>query len=191
MARPEIIIISALAETNRVIGRNGKLPWKLPEDSARFRRLTLGHTVIMGRKTWEFDVEQCPLKQRHNIVISANPHQCQVSPFCADLAATVTFTHSLESALRLVKQEEEKVFIVGGATIYEQALSIADTLELTLIEGNYEGDTFFPDYSHLLPYPFELTHRDARSGYRFDTYKRQVKVANSSLAATPELQKVG
>lgn len=190
MANPEIIIIAALAESNRVIGKNGKLPWRIPEDSARFQAVTLGHTVIMGRKTWEHDVEQCPLKHRHNIVVSRSSNARAVSPRCPNYPFELSWANSLNDALSNVKAEEKKIFIVGGATLYKEALAIADTLDLTLIDGEFEGDTFFPEYSELLSDEFKLAQREAHPGYRFDTYRR-TKAANRQLAATPELQKVG
>lgn len=190
MANPEIIIIAALAESNRVIGKNGKLPWRIPEDSARFQAVTLGHTVIMGRKTWEHDVEQCPLKQRHNIVVSRSSNARAVSPRCPNYPFELSWANSLNDALSNVKAEEKKIFIVGGATLYQEALAIADTLDLTLIEGEFEGDTFFPEYSELLGDEFKLAQRETHPGYRFDTYRR-TKAASRQPAAIPELQKVG
>lgn len=190
MKQPEIIIIAAVAESNRVIGKNGKLPWRIPEDSARFKAVTLGHTVIMGRKTWEHDVEQCPLSQRHNIVVSGSSKARTVSSRCPSYPFELTWATSLGDALQQVKTVEQKIFIVGGATLYGEALAIADTLDLTLIDGDFEGDTFFPEYANLLGTEFALTQREARAGYRFDTYRR-TKAANRQSDATPALQTVG
>lgn len=131
--QPEVIIIAALAGSTRVIGKRGKLPWPaIPEDLQRFQSLTRGHPVIMGRITWELDLEKVPLPERLNIVISRQEGR----------DAGPVWVASLEAAIA-VAQGMEKVFIVGGATLYTQALATADTLELTVIEGEYAGDTFF------------------------------------------------
>ncbi len=167
MNKPEIIIISALAESNRVIGNNGKVPWRIPEDSERFQRLTLNHTVIMGRKTWEYDLEKCPLPQRRNIIISSSPERLQ-SEHLSD--STSVFVKSLEEALK--ESEQEKIFIVGGSSIYAEALKLADTLELTLVKGDFEGDTFFPEYQPLIGHQFELVKKEIHPNFRYETYKR-------------------
>jgi dihydrofolate reductase len=168
---PEIIIISALTYKNRVIGKNGKLPWPtIPEDAQRFRDLTIGHAVIMGRKTWEFDVEKRPLSERYNVVIANSIPANETDTFQAKYPSSLTFVNSLPDALLQV-ESYEKVFIVGGASIYSQSLSLANTWELTIIEQEYEGDTFFPEYKFLIGQQFELTNLEARTGYRFETYK--------------------
>lgn len=123
---------------NRVIGRNGRLPWHLSEDLQRFKRLTLGHCVIMGRKTFESIGK--PLPGRDNIVVTRNP---------AYAPTGVTVVHALEAAVAHCGNAE-KIFVIGGAEIFEQALPLADTLYMTLIEHEIEGDTFFP--------PVDLTH---------------------------------
>jgi dihydrofolate reductase len=176
--KPEIILIAALTTVGRVIGQNGKLPWpKIPEDMARFRSLTLGHPVIMGRKTWEFDLEQHPLPQRCNIVISASHaahdsgkwERRSLESDDSGLYVVPSFTE----ALQLV-QSAQKIFIIGGATVYTQALPIADTLELTLIDQEYKGDTFFPDEQAIAAHQFQRVQESNHSGYRFQTYHRQL-----------------
>lgn len=171
MTKPEVIIISALAESNRVIGKEGKVPWNIPEDSKRFDLLTLNYTVVMGRKTWEADVEKSPLKNRRNIVISSEPEELEQEAPVLDTPSDLLFVKSIEEALEK-SQDEEKVFIVGGASIYAQALEQADTLELTLVEGDFEGDTFFPDYQYLIGRKFELVKKEGHPGFRYETYKR-------------------
>ncbi|MCU0566711.1 MAG: dihydrofolate reductase [Oculatellaceae cyanobacterium Prado106] len=168
----ELIIISALGANNRVIGRDGKLPWPLiPEDAQRFQALTLGHPVIMGRKTWEFDLDQCPLANRCNIVITRQPQQYQGLERCKDYAYGLSFVTTLEDAIATV-QDRDKAFIVGGAGVYAEALAIADTWELTLVEGDYEGDTFFPDYFSLVETQFRLVNLEAHPGFRYETYRK-------------------
>ncbi len=158
----ELIVIAALAECNRVIGQAGKLPWSIPEDLKRFRHLTLDHTVIMGRKTWEFDLERRSLPHRSNIVVSR---------FLAP-QPEIQVARSLQEALKL-STNQEKVFLIGGANLYEQGIAIADKWLLTIIEGQYEGDTFFPAYDHLVGTKFALVAVEPREGYRFESYQRQ------------------
>jgi dihydrofolate reductase len=171
MNQAEIIIIAALAESNKVIGKNGKVPWTIPEDSQRFQKLTLNHSVIMGRKTWEYDLEKKPLANRTNIVISSSPSKLGIAENCPDYPFKLFFVKSLEEALEK-SEDREKVFIAGGSSIYAQALKLADTLELTLVEGNFEGDTFFPEYQHLIGKQFELVGKEVNPGFRFETYRR-------------------
>lgn len=171
MNQPEIIIIAALAESNRAIAKNGELPWNLPEDSQRFQSLTRNHTVIVGRNTWEKDLKQQPLKDSDIIVISSEPEEVQREVESTNYPEDVLALDSLEAALERAL-DPEKIFIAGGASIYTQALEIADTLELTLVEGDFEGDTFFPEYQHLIGSQFKLVAREERPGFRFETYKR-------------------
>lgn len=169
--RPEIIIIAALSETDRVIGKDGKVPWHIPDDSQRFQSLTLGHALIMGRKTWEYDVEKCPLPQRYNVVISSRPQPTEVDADCLKNSLGLDFVGSLAAALEKTK-EFQKVFIVGGAGIYAAALALADTWELTIVEGNYPGDTFFPEYQSLVGTKFALVNVENHPGFRYETYAK-------------------
>lgn len=171
MNKSEIIIIAALAESNKVIGKNGKVPWTIPEDSQRFQKLTLNHAVIMGRKTWDYDLNKSPLENRINIVISSSLSELVIPENCPNYPFDLLFVKSLEEALEK-SENQEKVFIAGGSSIYAQALNLADTLELTLVEGDYEGDTFFPEYQHLIGSQFELVGKEVKPGFRFETYQR-------------------
>jgi len=119
---------------NRVIGIDNKLPWHLPNELRHFKQTTTGHTVIMGRKTFESIGK--PLPDRRNIVITRN---------AAYTAEGVEIVHSLEEARKLSESAQER-FIIGGAQIYEEALNIADRLYVTLIYDNFEGDAHFPYY---------------------------------------------
>jgi dihydrofolate reductase len=129
-----VSLIAAMSE-NRVIGRDGDLPWRLPRDMHRFKTLTTGHPVIMGRKTFETLTK--PLPNRHNIVVTANRSYVAVG---ADV------THSLDAALALVEDDAE-VFIAGGGEIYRLALPIADRIYLTVVHGTFEGNARFPEFS--------------------------------------------
>ncbi|MEO3406542.1 dihydrofolate reductase [Mucilaginibacter sp. CAU 1740] len=124
-------IIVAIAK-NHAIGKDNKLLWHLPNDLKHFKDTTSGHTVIMGRKT--FDSVGKPLPKRRNIVITRQAisiEGCEV-------------VDSLEAAVALCKAEDE-VFIVGGAEIYRQAIPLTDRIYLTIIDHEFEGDTFFPE----------------------------------------------
>lgn len=115
-----------------VIGRAGGLPWRLPDDLRRFKALTLGKTVIMGRKTFESIGR--PLPQRRNIVVTRDPRFA---------AAGIEVAASLEAALALCRQEPE-VMVIGGAEIYRAALPSANKIELTRVEAEVDGDVHFP-----------------------------------------------
>ncbi len=167
--QPEIVLIAALAEKNRVIGREGRLPWHLPEDLRRFKRLTMGHPLLMGRKTFESLLEQFggPLPGRRHLVLS----RTRTYP---DLANVEVYP-SVEAALAAVGTVP-RLFIAGGANVYAQFLPRADRLELTLVEGNYEGDTFFPPYESLIGPIFEEVAVESHPGFRFVTYRRRPDV---------------
>ena len=161
----KLVLIAAVAEKNRVIGRDKDLPWHLPEDLRRFKRLTTGYPLLMGRRTFESILHQFggPLPKRRNVVLTGR------GPF-ADYPAVETYA-SVDEAMAALAGEHV-VFIGGGAAIYAQFLPLADRLELTLVEGDYEGDTFFPPFEHLIGTTFEVTHEEPRDGYRFVTYER-------------------
>jgi dihydrofolate reductase len=127
-----LAIVVAYAE-NRAIGYRGGLPWRLPSDLRRFRELTIGHTVLMGRRTFESlpDAHR-PLRERRNVVVSANP----------DFVARGAEVHaSLDAALATCAGD---CFAIGGASIYEQTLPRADRIYATHVEASPPGDVFFP-----------------------------------------------
>jgi dihydrofolate reductase len=128
-----ISIIAALAR-NRAIGRNNGMPWRLPEDLKRFRRLTMGNAVVMGRKT--FESIGSPLAGRSNIVITQSRDW-----HCSGCMVA----HTLESALAAAAESPE-TFVIGGAQIYALAMPLAQRLCLTEIERDFDGDAFFPEY---------------------------------------------
>ena len=127
-----IISIIAAVAANGVIGRKGTIPWDLPVDRVRFRELTLGHTLIMGRLTYESIGR--PLPGRRTIVLSRHPGYA---------AAGCLVAPGLGAALTLCAGEPE-VFICGGAALYREALLLADRIHLTLIHRDFDGDTLFP-----------------------------------------------
>lgn len=170
-AQPERILIAALAESNRAIGYNGKLPWHIPADLHRFQQLTLGYPIIMGRNTWEHDLERRPLKQRLNIIVSSTlpPSECDRPE--ADPALGIRVVPSLSAALAGCAGWS-KVFIIGGAALYTTALTWVDRWELTLVDGEFDGDRFFPAYQHLIGSYVQRVAQECHIGYRFETYRR-------------------
>jgi dihydrofolate reductase len=138
MKKPIISIICALAQKNRAIGKNNKLLVQLPEDLARFKKITFGHPVIMGLNTYE----SLPflLPGRTNIVLSFDEIEIEGA----------IIARTLEEAIEIAaKEDNDEIFIIGGASVYSQTIKIADRLYLTLIDGNFEADAFFPDYSNF------------------------------------------
>jgi dihydrofolate reductase len=129
-----IIMVAMTAE--RVIGRRGHLPWNIPEDLALFRNMTLGHALIMGRRT--FDSIGKPLPGRTNIVVSRSMKPVAGVIVCRD------FSQAVERAKRL----KGKVFFIGGYEIYRQALPVAGRMSVSWIKKDYAGDCRFPDYDH-------------------------------------------
>lgn len=130
--KPRLSLIAAVA-ANGVIGSGNALPWRLPEDLKRFKALTLGHPVIMGRKTYESIGR--PLSGRRNLIVTRNP------AFRADGCETMA---TLAAALTACKGARDEVFIIGGAQIYAEALPVADRLYLTEICADFVGDACFP-----------------------------------------------
>lgn len=152
-------MIAAMAE-NRVIGRQQTIPWHIPDELRHFKEVTWGHPLIMGRKT--FDSIGRPLPGRRNIVVTRNPafaaSGCEIAP-------------SLEAALALCA-DSDKVFVIGGEQLFVQALPQTDTIILTTIARQVEGDTFLPPFEEA----FCLVSTQAVSApepYRIDLYRRK------------------
>ncbi len=139
MEKPTISIIAAVAE-NGAIGKNNQLLWHLPDDLKHFKEITFGHPVIMGQRTFESLGK--PLPGRLNIVLSKDG---DYHP------AGVTVCDSINKAVSIAsRQDRKEIFFIGGGMVYEQAIKIADKLYLTIVDGNYDADTFFPDYSEFV-----------------------------------------
>ncbi|MCH8820275.1 MAG: dihydrofolate reductase [Acidobacteria bacterium] len=162
--------IIAAVSANRVIGHHGSLPWKLPDDWKRFQKLTMGHHLLMGRKT--FESIGFVLPGRTTVVIT---HQSDYHP------EGVLVAHSLEEALRLVKNDSE-LFIAGGAEIYRPMLPLADRLYLTCVHENFEGDIRFPDFDES---DWELVSREDREPDPDHTYSFSFVVYDRKPPATP------
>lgn len=165
----EIAMIAAVA-ANGVIGKDNDLVWSLPDDMRYFMNTTKDHFIVLGRKNYEsLPPKFRPLPNRTNVVITRQP------ALQLDNAFVV---HSLEEAIALCKKEnQEKIFIIGGGQIYKQALPQTDTLYLTEIHQSFEGDTFFPDYDKTEWQEVSRKNHttDDRHKYSFDfvVYKRK------------------
>ena len=152
---PAIYLVAAVA-ANGIIGVNGRLPWHFPEELRHFKRLTMGHPLIMGRRTWESLGR--PLPGRENIVVTRTPG------YEAPGAAVAS---SLDGAIALCAGEPV-AFVIGGTQLFEAALPLARGLVLTEIQREYEGDTWFPAYDRS---QWRETQREAHTavdGTRFD-----------------------
>jgi len=136
MKQPIISAIAAFGARTRALGKDNKLIWDMPKDRKRYNKITTGHPLIMGRKTYESIGR--PLPKRTNIVVTRNPDY--KAPGCI-------VVHSLDEALEKARElDEEEIFINGGGFIYRDALPITDRLYLTLVDSDEEGDAFFPEY---------------------------------------------
>ena len=134
MSKARIALVVAMAE-NGVIGNDGKLPWRIPEDMKWFREITMGKPCIMGRKTWE-SLPKKPLPGRINIVVTRNPG------YRAEGAVVVTsFDEAVAAAMR---ETPEEIAVLGGAQIYIEAMKRADRIYLTRVHGAFDGDVIFP-----------------------------------------------
>ncbi|MCL2440122.1 MAG: dihydrofolate reductase [Treponema sp.] len=149
MNKQEIILIAAVSE-NGVIGKDNAMPWSVKGNLTHFKETTMGWPCIMGRKTWE-SLPKKPLPGRLNIVISKTLSSSSVSsensvPPCEEFSNNVKIYDSLSTAIESCA-DYEKIFICGGESIYTQSMEFANKIILTLIPGDYEGDTYFPKIS--------------------------------------------
>ena len=155
----ELAIIVARAK-NGVIGVNNTLPWRLPEDLKHFKNTTLGHPIIMGRNTWESLGKALP--GRRNIVVSRNPDY---------EAADAEVFESLDDAIDACSGSD-KVFIIGGAQIYDEALIYVDKLIITEVDIEVDGDAYFPNVDEMLWKEVSREeHHNGEIGFSFVTYE--------------------
>ena len=129
----KITLVAAIA-SNNVIGKENSLPWNIPEDLKRFKQMTSGHTILMGRKT--FDSIGRPLPNRQNIVMTKDENFEREG---------IKVINDFDEALELIKKSNEDVFVIGGSKIYELFEPVANSLAITRILKDFEGDAFFPD----------------------------------------------
>ena len=161
MSRLNLIVAMA---RNRVIGIDNTLPWHLPEDLKHFKHLTMGHHIVMGRKT--YDSIGRPLPGRTTVIVSRDPDYAMAGCLVA---------HTLDEAVRLCA-DDDQAFFVGGSSLYEQALPLAERLYITEIQADYEGDAHFPEFDPgLWRETARESHVDgAGLAYDFVTYDRVV-----------------
>jgi dihydrofolate reductase len=137
---PTISIVVAI-DNNLGIGKDNRIPWDMPNDRKRFKDITMGHPVIMGRKTFESILSYIkkPFPGRTNIVVTRDTN------YHVEGAITA---HSLDEALQIAKDhDQEEIIIGGGSDLFKQALPVVNRLYLTIVDGTFSADTFFPDYS--------------------------------------------
>jgi dihydrofolate reductase len=178
-----VTVVSVVAAVARggVIGREGGIPWHLPEDVAHFKSLTDGHSVVMGRRTWDSLPERFrPLPRRRNVVVTRSTDW---STEGAERAA------SIDEALDLLR-DETRVFVIGGAEIYAAALPHAQELVLTEIDLEIDGDTFFPEWDRttFVPAWREAHVSDDGTSYAFATYRRSDP--SRQLAALADVDRI-
>ncbi len=167
-----VSIIAAIGK-NRELGKDNKLLWHIGQDFKRFKDLTSGHVVIMGRKTYESLPEKFrPLPNRINIIITRNKNVVEqfIAPEIngAMNRTTTIFSHSVENAINKAKEFDKEIFIIGGASIYQQGIKFANKLYLTLVDKEYpEADAFFPEYSEFKKKVFEEDHAEGDIKFKF------------------------
>lgn len=155
-----LTLIAAMAKNN-IIGKNNELPWHLPEDLKRFKTLTTGNTVLMGRKTFESIMARLgkPLPDRKNIVITRQENY--------PVPEGVFVYTNLDEALK--NHATENIFVIGGAEVYRQTIDKADRLEITHLDKEVEGDATFPIVDSVV---WKKTNEEKRDGFTFTTYRR-------------------
>lgn len=159
----KVCIVAALSAHDRGIGKDNELLWHIPEDMKRFKRLTVGHPVIMGRKTYEsiIDILGKPLPERTNIVVTRDASYTPTFP-------NVLVAHTLEEALKKAREiDPEEIHIGGGSELYRQALPSVTHLYLTLIDDKKEADTFFPEYEKEFTRETFREERETKKGLNY------------------------
>lgn len=152
------ITLVAAHDPNLVIGKEGGLPWRYPEDLKHFKKTTVGGTIIMGRGVFE-ELNEIPLPERKNIVLSTTQNYENVD----------TYT-SLDEALK--SSNDKEVFIIGGGVLYREAIGISDKLIITEIHKEYDGDTYFPEYRDDIGTIWKEESREDHGELSFVTFKR-------------------
>jgi len=156
----EIIIIAAVSKNN-VIGKDNKIPWHIKEDFLHFKELTTGHPIIMGKNTY-LSLPKRPLPNRENIIL--NFKEDKYNPEGA------VIKHSLKEAIDYAHSINDIIYIIGGASVYKQSIDLATKLEITKIDKEYQGDTFFPEINLNI---WKVIKEEKHDGYSFLTYVRK------------------
>lgn len=152
------LYLIAAHDQNLVIGNQGKLPWHIPDDLKHFKRLTMGHPILMGRGVFD-EIGNKPLPGRRNVVISSRDWP------------DIECYKSIDDAMKALASEDV-VFLIGGGQLYVQLLHHCDRLYITEIEGVHQGDVFFPEYRNLIGKTWIEMSREQYDGYAFVTYER-------------------
>ncbi|PMC39245.1 dihydrofolate reductase [Bacillus sp. UMB0899] len=132
-----MISLLVAMDKHRLIGRDNQLPWHLPQDLAYFKKVTMNHKIVMGRKTFESIGR--PLPGRENIIVTRDKTYTQKG---------CTILHSIEEIIELSSHSKDELFVIGGAEIFKEILPVSDRLYITEIDHEFEGDTYFPDRNH-------------------------------------------
>lgn len=148
-------------DEERAIGKDGWMPWNLPEDLKHFKKVTQHHAILMGRTT--FEAMKKPLPKRHTFVATTNPD------YTFDHEA-VTIVHDLGQFLKQWKKAEEVLYICGGAKIYEACLPYVDEMWISLVTGTHDADTYFPVYH---PDEFTIVSKEAKDGFLIVHYRKK------------------
>ncbi len=156
------LALIAAHDQNLVIGAKGGLPWHYKEDMLYFKKTTMGYPVLMGRGVFE-EVGEKKLPGRRNVVLTRTKKYPD-----KDVEVFESIDYALESL-----QEEKKVFVIGGGEIYRQTIDLADELYITEIKNDYEGDTFFPEYRHLIGKIWIEIWSEDHNDFRFKRYKKK------------------
>lgn len=174
----KVSIIACVAQNN-VIGKGGKMPWDLPADLRRFREITMGKPVIMGGKTYD-SIGGFPLEGRLNVILTRR--QASFSSFCligrGGELTQVLIAPSLEGALKhLMCDKHNEVFVIGGQSVYEQAVPYADRMYITEVYAEFDGDAFFPEFDATewdrVPPIISTTDQELGFEYCFAEYRRK------------------
>jgi dihydrofolate reductase len=152
------LIIIAAHDRNLLIGSDGELPWRIPEDMKHFRHKTMGYPVLMGRGVFE-ELGEKPLPGRKNVVLTSRSYE------------NVPHFDSIGKALEYLK-DEPVVYVIGGGKIYREMLPMAHELVITEVHAEFEGDVWFPEYRKEIGKTWIETSRDDRDGFSFVEYKR-------------------
>ncbi len=157
--KSEIILIVAMGQQNQ-IGLNGTMPWHLSDDLKNFKKLTSGHTIVMGRKTFESIGKALP--KRMNLVLTSQPENIQAYDVC--------LYNDFDKALDKARLFDDKIFIIGGASLYQQSLNLADKLIITHVDYNGKADTFFPeiDWKQWKACDRQKFHKNEKNDYDFE-----------------------
>ncbi|NOZ80131.1 MAG: dihydrofolate reductase [DPANN group archaeon] len=151
-------IIAAMDEEG-LIGKDNGLPWHLSSDLKHFKKTTRGKAIIMGRKTF-LSLGSKPLPDRMNIVISRNPGK----------EKDVVWATTIEEAIKKAEQHHKDIFVIGGRSVYEQFIPLADKLYISHVEGHHEGNVHFPSYDRSA---WEVEHEEQKEGFLFRIYRRR------------------